>query len=136
MGPSLLTTKQLIKCSKILRNTTQVIVRNRIFLQTEGQTEGQTDGRRDGRTWWNQYTPDNFVAGGIIMITRTKRTFINNYKFNQVLENWRKVYTKRYMKRACTTHNHFPHLRVVCFFFALFFIFVNCNTFTNLCISS
>jgi hypothetical protein len=61
------------------------------------------------------------ITWGIIMITRTKRTFINNHKFNQVLENWRKVYTKRYMKRACTTHNHFPHLRVVCFFFIFYF---------------
>jgi hypothetical protein len=30
-------------------NTTQVIVRYRIYLQTDGWT--------DGRTWWNQYTP-------------------------------------------------------------------------------
>ena len=27
---------------------------------------GRTDGRTDGRTWWFQYTPPNFVAGGII----------------------------------------------------------------------
>ena len=52
--PPLFTSKQLIKFKKILRNTTQVIVRHRICLQTDGQT------------WWNQYTPYNFVAGGII----------------------------------------------------------------------
>ena len=46
---------------KILRNTTQVIVRHRICLQTDGRT----DGRTDGWTWWNQYPPYNFVAVGI-----------------------------------------------------------------------
>jgi hypothetical protein len=48
-------------CVKILRNTTQVIVRHRICLQTDGRT----DGRTDGWTWWNQYPPYNFVAVGI-----------------------------------------------------------------------
>jgi hypothetical protein len=43
--PPLFTSKQLIKFQKILRNTTQVIVRHGICLQT------------DGRTGWNQYTP-------------------------------------------------------------------------------
>ena len=33
-----------------------------------GRTDGRTDRRTDGRTWWFQYTPPNFVAGGIIMI--------------------------------------------------------------------
>jgi hypothetical protein len=39
---------------------TQVIVRHRIILQTDGQTDG-------GRAWWNQHTPPpyNFIAGGI-----------------------------------------------------------------------
>jgi hypothetical protein len=41
--PPLFTGKVLIKFQKILRNTTQVIVRHRIRLQT--------DGRTDGRTW-------------------------------------------------------------------------------------
>ena len=34
--------------------------------QMNGQTDGRTDGRTDRRTWWFQYTPPNFVAGGII----------------------------------------------------------------------
>ena len=29
---------------------------------------GQTYGRTDRRTWWFQYTPPNFVAGGIIIV--------------------------------------------------------------------
>ena len=33
--------------------------------QTDGQTDRQTDRRTDGRTGWFQYTPPNFVAGGI-----------------------------------------------------------------------
>ena len=33
--------------------------------RTDGRTDGQTDGRTDGRTGWFQYTPPNFVAGGI-----------------------------------------------------------------------
>jgi hypothetical protein len=36
--------------------TTQVIVRHRICLQT--------DGRTDGQTWWNQYTPLQLHCGG------------------------------------------------------------------------
>jgi hypothetical protein len=50
--PPLFTSKQLIKFKKILRNTTQVIVRHMICLQT------------DGRTWWNQYTPLQLRCGG------------------------------------------------------------------------
>ena len=37
--PPLFTSKQLIKLKKILRNTTQVIVRHRICLQTDGHGE-------------------------------------------------------------------------------------------------
>jgi hypothetical protein len=51
--PPLLTSKQLIKFKKILRNTTQVIVRHRICLQTDGHGE-------------TSISPYNFVAGGII----------------------------------------------------------------------
>jgi hypothetical protein len=54
--PPLFTSKQLIKLKNILRNTTQVIVRHRICLQTEGQTDGH------GET---SIPPYNFVAGGI-----------------------------------------------------------------------
>jgi hypothetical protein len=36
--PPLFTSKQLIKFLKFLRNTTQVIVRHRICLQTDGRT--------------------------------------------------------------------------------------------------
>ena len=39
--------------------------------QTDGRTDGQTDGQTDGRTWWFQYTPPNFVAGGY------KKAYIN-----------------------------------------------------------
>jgi hypothetical protein len=38
--PALITSKQLLKFKKILRNTTQVIVRHRICLQTDGRTDG------------------------------------------------------------------------------------------------
>jgi hypothetical protein len=41
--PPLITSKQLLKFKKILRNTTQVIVRHRICLQTDGRTDRQTD---------------------------------------------------------------------------------------------
>jgi hypothetical protein len=50
--PPLFTGKLLIKFQNILRNTTQVIVRHRICLQTDGQT------------WWNQYTPLQLRCGG------------------------------------------------------------------------
>jgi len=62
--PPLFTSKQLIKYYKILRNTTQVIVRHRICLQTDRQPDGRTDGRTDGHgeTSIPSY---NFVAGGI-----------------------------------------------------------------------
>ena len=33
--------------------------------RTDGRTDRRTDRRTDGRTWWFQYTPPNFVAGGI-----------------------------------------------------------------------
>ena len=58
--PPLFTSKQLIKFQKILRNTTQVIVRHRICLQTDGQTDGH------GET---SIPPYNFVAGGIIKVS-------------------------------------------------------------------
>jgi hypothetical protein len=44
-----------------LRNTTQVIVRHRICLQTDRQTDGH------GET---SIPPYNFVAGGIMMVKR------------------------------------------------------------------
>ena len=50
--PPLFTGKLLIKFKKILRNTTQVIVRHRICLQTVGHGE-------------TSIPPYNFVAGGI-----------------------------------------------------------------------
>ena len=46
--PPLITSKQLLKFKKILRNTTQVIVRHRICLQTDGRTARRTDGQTDG----------------------------------------------------------------------------------------
>ena len=52
--PPLFTSKQLIKFKKNLRNTTQVIVRHRICLQTDGHGE-------------INIPPYNFVAGGIII---------------------------------------------------------------------
>jgi hypothetical protein len=58
-NPPLFTSKQLIKFYKILRNTTQVIVRHRICLQTGGQTNGH------GET---SILPYNFVAGGMIIV--------------------------------------------------------------------
>ena len=33
--------------------------------RTDRQTDRRMDRRTDGRTWWFQYTPPNFVAGGI-----------------------------------------------------------------------
>jgi hypothetical protein len=50
----LFTSKQLIKFQNILRNTTQVIVRHMICLQTDGHTDGH------GET---SIPPYNFVAG-------------------------------------------------------------------------
>ena len=50
--PPLFTSKQLIKFYEILRNTTQVIVRHRICLQTDGHGE-------------TSIPPYNFVADGI-----------------------------------------------------------------------
>ena len=46
---------------------------NRAILPNRArlQTDGQTDGRTDGRTGWFQYTPPNFVAGGIMKMTLT-----------------------------------------------------------------
>jgi hypothetical protein len=49
--PPLFTSKQLIKFKNILRNTTQVIVRHRICLQTDGHGE-------------TSIPPYNFVAWG------------------------------------------------------------------------
>ena len=53
--PPLFTSKQLIKFLNILRNTTQVIVRHRICLQTDGHGE-------------TSIPPYNFVARGIQII--------------------------------------------------------------------
>jgi hypothetical protein len=63
--PPLFTGKLLIKFQNILRNTTQVIVRHRICLQTDGHGE-------------TSIPPYNFVAGGIMkeilqMPTNTQR---------------------------------------------------------------
>ena len=54
--PPLFNSKLLIKFQNILRNTTQVIVRHRICLQTDGRTDGH------GET---SIPPYNFVAGGM-----------------------------------------------------------------------
>jgi hypothetical protein len=59
--PPLFTNKQLIKFEKILRNTTQVIVRHRICLQTDGHGE-------------TSIPPYNFVAGGIIKCDKRQMT--------------------------------------------------------------
>jgi hypothetical protein len=53
--PPLFTSKQLIKFEKILRNTTEVIIRHRICLQMDGHGE-------------TSIPPYNFVAGGGIII--------------------------------------------------------------------
>jgi hypothetical protein len=44
--PPLFTSKQLIKFEKILRNTTEVIIRHRICLQMDGH--GETSVKRGG----------------------------------------------------------------------------------------
>jgi hypothetical protein len=54
--PPLFTGKLLIKFQNILRNTTQVIVRHRICLQTDGHGE-------------TSIPPYNFVAGGITIVS-------------------------------------------------------------------
>ena len=58
--PPLFTGKLLIKFQNILRNTTQVIIRHRICLQTDGQGE-------------TSISPYNFVAGGIKIEISPKR---------------------------------------------------------------
>ena len=58
--PPLFTSKQLIKFEKILRNTTQVIARHKICLQTDGHGE-------------TSIPPYNFVAGGIIKDVSTNK---------------------------------------------------------------
>ena len=48
-------------------------------LQTDGQTDGQTDRRRTG---WFQYTPPNFVAGGIIIFfIKCNHPLLNNWVY-------------------------------------------------------
>jgi hypothetical protein len=81
-GPPLFTGKLLIKFQNILRNTTQVIVRHRIYLQTDGRTD------RHGET---SIPPYNFAAGGIIIQFRLLsfgwkiKSTVNNLKF---LSSW------------------------------------------------
>ena len=43
--------------------------------QTDGQTDRQTDRRTDRQTGWIQYTPPNFVVGGIIINEDKKMIF-------------------------------------------------------------
>ena len=81
--PPLFTSKQLINFKKILRNTTQVIVRHRICLQTDGRTDGRMDGH--GET---SIPPYNFVAGGIT-IFKHKQFLIKSSQTTQ-------LYTTKY----------------------------------------
>jgi hypothetical protein len=40
-------------------------VSNNLLWFVYRRTDRRTHGRTDRRTWWNQYTPYNFVSGGI-----------------------------------------------------------------------
>ena len=44
--------------------------------KVNGQTDRRTDGQTDRQTGWIQYTPPNFVAGGIIMDAVRQRHLI------------------------------------------------------------
>ena len=66
----------LIICTKYGKNpswTVDATGRTRkVNGQTERQTDGQTDGQTDRQTGWIQYTPPNFVVGGITNISNCK----------------------------------------------------------------
>ena len=56
----------LIICTKYGKNPSWTVDATGRTLKVNGQTDRQTDRRTDRQTGWIQYTPPNFVAGGII----------------------------------------------------------------------
>ena len=75
-------------CSIPCKILTQVIYVKKIFINplkrirviirtpTHGRTDGRTDRQMDGRTGWIQYTPLNFVSGGIMTLIH-KGTYLS-----------------------------------------------------------
>ena len=55
----------LIICTKYGKNPSWTVDATGRTRKVNGQTDGQTDRRTDRQTGWIQYTPPNFVAGGI-----------------------------------------------------------------------
>ena len=76
-----------------------------VYRQTDGRTDGRTDRQTDGRTWWKQYTPLNFVGGGIMKFY--KILCMKNYKFWQKHELSQEIITKEYRSDKMWTCWHF-----------------------------
>ena len=56
----------VIICTKYGKNPSWTVDATGRTRKVNGQTDRQTDGQTDRQTGWIQYTPPNFVAGGII----------------------------------------------------------------------
>ena len=57
----------LIICTKYGKNPFWTVDATGQTLKVNGQTDRRTNGQTDRQTGWIQYTPPNFVAGGIII---------------------------------------------------------------------
>ena len=55
----------LIICTKYGKNPSWTVDATGRTRKVNRHTDGQTDRRTDGQTGWIQYTPPNFIAGGI-----------------------------------------------------------------------
>ena len=59
----------LIICTKYGKNPSWTVDATWRTRKVNEQTDRQTDRRTDRQTGWIQYTPPNFVAGGIMMVS-------------------------------------------------------------------
>jgi hypothetical protein len=89
--PPLFTSKQLIKFKKILRNTTQVIVRHRICLQTDGRMDMVKP----------VYPPHNFVA----LMSACSR---------HIWQHVQDTYANMFKTHMLTCSRHLCHLHETC----------------------